>query len=342
MSALPHEARQTPTMPSVPSTTPAAIRRVYGGPEVVTVEVVPTPSPGSGEVLVRVTAAGLDRATLHLLTGLPRLARLAFGLRRPKRVVLGQQVAGEVVAVGEGVTAFSVGDRVFGTAQGSFSSYAVARVATLAAAPEGAADGDLATLGVSGLTAWGAIVDHGKVEPSERVLVLGGSGAVGSFAVQLAAHRGAEVTAACSAAKGEFVADLGVQRVVDYRTVDLADMGGPFDLIVDIAGNRRISALRSALTRHGRLVIVGGEGGGAMLGGIERNLDASLVNPFVSQTLGWFTSSTTSEGCARLGELIAEGAVRPAIDRTVSLDRVVEALQAMQRGQLCGQAVLRP
>lgn len=160
--------------------------------------------------------------------------------------------------------------------------------------------------------------------------------------MQLAAHRGAEVTAACSAAKLDFVAGLGADRAVDYATVDLADMGGPFDVIVDIGGNRRLSSLRSALTRQGRLVIVGGEGGGAMLGGIERNLAASLINPFVPQTLGWFTSSTTSQGCAQVGALIAQGALRPAVDRIVPLDAVGDALRAMESGGLCGQAVLHP
>ncbi len=328
--------------PRVPATMLAAIHRVYGGPEVVELESLTRPAPGPGEVLLRVTAAGLDRATLHLLTGLPLLARLALGLRRPKRIVLGQQVAGQVSALGAGVTAYAVGDRVFGTAKGSFAEYAVAPVTTLAAAPAGVRDEDLATLGVSGLTAWEAVVDRGQVRAGQRVLILGASGAVGSFAVQLAAHRGAVVTAACSAGKRDFVVGLGARRAVDYATVGLADMGGPFDVIVDIGGNRSIAALRSALTRAGRLVIVGGEGGGAMLGGIERNLGASLVNPFVSQRLGWFTSRTTSPGCARLADLIAQGALVPAVDRTVALDAAVDVVRAMQRGELRGQAVLRP
>lgn len=336
------EPQLNESKPPVPPTMRAATRRVYGGPEVVGVEHLPRQEPRAGEVLIRVAAAGLDRATLHLLTGLPKVARLALGARRPKRVVLGQQVAGEVVAVGEAVGGYAVGDRVFGTAGGSFAEYAVAPVATLAATPAGVENCDAATLGVSGLTAWDAVVDHGRVQSGQRVLVLGGSGAVGSCAVQLAVHRGARVTAACSAPKRDFVIGLGAHRALDYRAVDLADMGGPFDCIIDIGGNRAISLLRSALTPAGRLVIVGGETGGAILGGLERNLAASLANPFTRQHLAWFVSRTTSQGCAELAVLVAEGALRPAIDRTVGLDGVPDVLMTMERGELRGQAVICP
>ena len=275
MSSLPDESvAPFDRLPAPPARMQAATRRIYGGPEVVSVASVETPAPGPGEVLVRVGAAGLDRATLHLLSGLPYLARLAFGVRRPRQPVLGQQVAGEVAAVGPGVSAYAVGQRVFGTATGSLAEFAVAKVATLAATPDRVSDIDAATIGVSGLTAMTAVLGHGRVIAGDRVLVLGGSGAVGSFAVQLAAHRGADITAACSAAKREFVQSLGAQRTVDYRATPLSAMGGPFDVIIDIAGNRPISTLRSALTPEGRLVIVGGENGGPFLGGIQRNLIA--------------------------------------------------------------------
>lgn len=343
MTPLPHDSLTTSPRGSatLPVTMRAATRRRYGGPEAVAVEHVARPTPGADEVLVRVATAGVDRATLHLLTGLPYLVRPAFGIRRPRQPVLGQQFAGEIVAVGEAVTAYAVGDRVHGTARGSFAEYAVASASTLALTPDAVSDVDAATIGVSGVTALQAVVDHGRVRAGQRVLVLGASGAVGSFAVQLAADRGAEVTAACSAAKRDFVDGLGAHRAVDYRTVDLAGMGGPFDVILDIAGNRPVSALRSALTPDGRLVIVGGEEGGPLIGGIHRNLLTSLANGFTRRRLGWFFSRTTSEGCARLAALVAEGAVHPAVDRTVALDAAAETLAAMQRGELRGQAVIR-
>ncbi len=327
----------------VPLTMRAALRRTYGGPDQVTIETVPRPEPGAGEVLVRVRAAGLDRATLHLLTGLPYLARLALGVRRPTRAILGQQVAGEVVAVGAGDVPFAVGARVFGTAaSGSFAEYAVATPARLAATPAEVTDVDAATIGVSGVTAGEAVLRRGQVQAGQRVLVLGASGAVGSFAVQLAAHLGAQVTGVCSGAKLEFVRGLGARHVADYRTTALADLGGGFDLIVDIGGNRRVSVLRAALAPAGRLVIVGGEGGGPMLGGIQRNLVASVADRFTARHLEWFFGETTTAGCAELGSLIAEGTVSPAIDRRVGLDGVVGVIEAMQRGELRGQAVVVP
>ncbi len=328
--------------PDLPTTMRAVTRRVYGGPEVVAIEQVPRPDPGPGEVLVKVAAAGLDRATLHLLTGLPYAARAAFGLRRPRQPVLGQQVAGQVVAVGEGVSGYAAGDRVFGTAAGSLAEFAVADVATVATTPESVSDVEASTIGVSGLTALGAVVTQGRVQKGERVLVLGGSGAVGSFAVQLAARHGAEVTAACSGAKTEFVAGLGAHRTVDYRTTSLAQMGDPFDLIIDIGGNRSVGRLRSALRPEGRLVIVGGEGGGPMLGGIQRNFWASIANRFTRRELGWFFSRTTSQGCAQLAEEISTRTIVPSIDRIVGLAEASRALTAMQRGELRGQAVICP
>lgn len=326
----------------LPATMKAAIRRGYGGPQAVAVETVARPTPGPGELLIRVHAAGLDRATLHLLEGLPYLARLALGVRRPRQPVLGQQVAGEVVAVGEGQSPYAAGDRVFGTARGSFAQFAVAATTTLAAAPDGVDDVDLATVGVSGLTAWDAVVAHGQVQSGQRVLVLGASGAVGSYAVQLAHRHGAEVTAVCSRAKHDFVLGLGARRAVDYRQTPIGQMGGPFEVIVDIAGNRPVSQLRQALTPAGALVIVGGEDGGPILGGIQRNLVASAANRFTRQRLGWLFSRTTTAGCVQLGTMIADGTVVAAVDRRVGLEGAAGALAAMQRGELLGQAVICP
>lgn len=336
----PHHPSTTPT--SLPTSMFAGTRRSYGGPEVVAVASVDRPAPGPGEVLVRVAAAGLDRATLHLLTGLPYLARLAFGIRRPRQVVLGQQVAGEVVELGEGVSEYAVGDRVFGTAKGSFAEFAAARVATLALTPAALSDDDAATLGVSGLSARTAVLGHGQVQPGQRVLVLGGSGAVGSFAVQLAAHLGAEVTAAASASKLDLVRELGARHAVDYRTTPVGGMGGPFDVVIDIGGSRPVRSMRAAMTSDGALVIVGGEGGGSFLGGIDRNLVAGVVNRFTRQRVEWFFGRTTTAGCAQLGELVAAGAVRPAVDDVVGLDGLAAALGRMQRGELRGQVVVRP
>ena len=343
----PATATTDPLSPSpttaLPSTMFAACRRRYGGPEQVAVDAVPRPEPGPGEVLVRVTAAGLDRASLHLLTGTPHIARLALGPRRPRQHVLGQQVAGEVVALGPGINpgGCGIGARAFGVATGSFAAYAVAKPAELAPTPTGVGDAAAATLGVSGMTALEA-VDSVDVHAGQRVLVLGASGAVGGYAVQLAALRGAHVTAVCSGAKLDFVRELGAHAAADYRTTALADLRGPFDAVIDLAGNRPLNQLRRVLTPRGALVIVGGESAGALLGGLHRNLAADVANRFSRQRLGWLYSRTSTAGCAELARLLATGELRTPIDRTIGLAGVGAALAAMQAGELRGHVVVRP
>ncbi len=327
---------------ALPTTMRAAIRLAYGSAAEVEVATVDRPNPGPDEVLVKVTAAGLDRATLHLLDGKPYLARLALGVRRPRRTVLGQQVAGEVAALGAGVSGLAVGDRVFGTAAGSFAEYAVAKASTLAPTPAGLTDGVAATLGVSGVTAHQAVVDCGRVRPGQRVLVLGASGAVGTYAVQLASQLGARVTGVCSATKLDLVESLGAERALDYRSTAIAEMGPEFDVIIDIAGNRRLRDLRSVLARDGALVIVGGEGGGPLLGGIQRNLFAALADRFTTQRLEWFFSSPTTQRCAQLADLLVAGAIEPPVDRVVGLDGLRAGIVAMQRGELRGHVTVRP
>jgi NADPH:quinone reductase-like Zn-dependent oxidoreductase len=255
------------------------------------------------------------------------------------------ELAGEVVALGQGVTGLALGDRVFGTAPGSFAELAVARADQLAPTPAGLDDIRAATLSISGGTALEAVQRYGRVETGQRVLVLGASGGVGTFAVQVAAHLGAEVTAMCSAAKADLVRDLGAQHVADYRTTsvaDLVDLEGPFDAVIDIAGNRPVRELRRALTPTGALVIVGGVGGGRWLGGLHRNVAASILDPFSRQRLSWFVTRQAGELSARLGTLAAEGAIRPAVDRVVGLDGVAQALGDMARGTLRGKVVVRP
>lgn len=327
---------------ALPATMRAASRVAYGSVADIEVGAVDRPEPGAGEVLVKVAAAALDRATLHLLDGKPYLARLALGLRRPKRTILGQQVAGEVVALGAGVSGLAVGDRVFGTAAGSFAEYAVAKASSLASTPTGITDVAAASFGVSGITAHEAVVVRGEVRPGQHVLVLGASGAVGTYAVQLATHLGARVAGVCSAAKLDFVQSLGAERTFDYRMSSLEDMGGPFDVIIDIAGNRRLRELRSALTPDGALVIVGGEGGGPFLGGVHRNILAGMANRFTRQRLEWFFSTPTTERCTQFADLAAAASIDTPVDRLVDLQGLRDGIEAMQRGQLRGHVTVRP
>lgn len=317
----------------------------YGSPDVLSLRTVARPTPGPGQVLVRVEAAGVDRGVWHLTTGLPYIVRLVgFGLRRPKQPIPGMDLAGRVVAVGDDVTRFAVGDEVFGIGSGAFAEFAVADEAKLARRPETVDATAAAVSSISGLTALQALRDVGKVEAGQRVLVLGASGGVGSFVVQLAKHFGAHVTGVASTAKLELVRSLGADEVIDYTAagVDaLATAGTGYDLVVDIGGRNPVRRLRRALVRRGTLVIVGGEGGGRVTGGFGRQVRALALSPFVSQRLTTFVSAERGEDVELLGDLLAAGVVRPAIDRTYPLADAPAAVADLAAGRVRGKAVIR-
>ncbi len=318
----------------------AVTQHVYGGTETLAVAEVPAPTPGPGEVLVRVRAAGVDRGTWHLMTGEPLVMRLALGFRGPRQPVLGRDVAGVVEAVGSDVTTVAVGDEVMGTASGSFAELAVVPVRRLAAKPAEVSFEEAAVLPISGGTALQAVRDAGRVQPGQRVLVLGASGGVGSYAVQVAAALGGEVTGVASAAKAEFVRSLGATTVLDYARDDLA-AHGPWDLVVDLAGQRPVRELRRLLTAKGTLVIAGGEGG-RWLGGVQRQLFASLLSPFVGQRLLGLLSREQASTYADLAALVGAGAIRPRLDRTFALDEAAKAIDHLSAGHVCGKVAIVP
>ena len=331
--------------PSAPgrngATMRAVVQRDYGTDPraVLRVDRVPEPRPGDDDVLVRVHAASIDRGTWHVMAGLPRVARLALGMRRPRTLNPGRAFAGTVEQVGANVTGLRLGDEVYGTAGAAFSELVVARARRVALRPRSVSMEAAAATTISGPTALQAVRDRAQVTDSQRVLVLGASGGVGSFAVQIAKAHGAEVTGVCSAANIDFVRGLGADRVIDYGTGEL-DGAGPFDAILDTGGNRSLSVLRRLLAPRGRLVIIGGEGGGPWLGGIDRQLRASLLSPFVGQTLGTFIASENAADLDILRELIDAGQVVPAVDRAYPLDAVTEAMQRLVEGGTRGKLVL--
>ena len=241
----------------------AIVQDHYGSTEQLRLAEVPDPVAGPGEVLVRVGAAGVDRGTWHVMTGRPLAARLALGLRTPKDRTLGRDVAGTVEALGEGVTGYAVGDAVYGTARGSFAELAVVPLTRLARRPANLSVEEAAAVPVSALTALQAL-RAGGVEAGDRVLVIGASGGVGSYAVQLAVDLGAHVTGVCGPAKADLVRSLGAERVVDHTTTPLESLGERFDVVLDIAGHRPVRVLRRLLTERGRLVVVGSEHRGSL------------------------------------------------------------------------------
>ncbi len=327
--------------PGRPAETMAAITQDrYGDGSVLRLATVAVPTPTSNQVLVRVHAAAIDRGTVHLVSGTPHLVRLMFGLRRPRQPIPGMDMAGTVVAVGSDVSRFVPGDEVVGVASGSFAHYAVADESKVTARPAGLSAVDAAALPISGSTAFQAVVTHGRVADGDRVLILGASGGVGSYAVQIAKAAGAVVTGVASGPKLEMVRSLGADHVVDYRASDPVDGTVRYDVIIDIGGRNPVSKLRRALTRSGTLVIVGGEGGDSLTGGIGRQLRAAALSPFVSQRLMFFVASEDHTHLDDLLVLVAAGHVRPHLDRTYRLSQAPDALDDLAAGRVAGKAVI--
>ena len=290
---------------------------------------------------MHVRAASVDRGTWHLMAGLPYPIRLAgFGFRRPKAPNPGRSLAGTVESAGQAVTGFEPGDEVYGTCDGSFAPYARARASRLAAKPANLSFEQAAAVPVSALTALQAVRDRAKVQAGQKVLIIGASGGVGTFAVQIAKAFGADVTGVCSTAKTDLVRSIGADHVIDYTRDDFADATHRYDVILDIGGNSRLSHLRRALTARGRLVIVGGENGGRWLGGTDRQLRAVLLSPLVSQKLGTFVASENAADLADLRVLIESGQIVPAVDRTFPLSETPAAIRHVQEGRARGKVVI--
>jgi NADPH:quinone reductase-like Zn-dependent oxidoreductase len=319
----------------------AIVRDRYGSPDVLRVTDVALPEVGDDEVLVRIRAAGLDRGAWHIMTGLPYLLRTAgYGLRRPTVAGLGSELAGVVEAVGAKVTGLEPGEAVFGTCSASFAEYAATRPDKLARMPANLSYAQAAAVPVSGVTALQAVRDRGRVRPGQRVLIIGASGGVGTFAVQIAKASGAQVTGVCSTEKVDLVRSLGADQVIDYTGDDITRDGTRYDVVLDIGGSRPLSQLRRVLTGDGTLVIVGGEGGGRWTGGIHRQLGAVVQSLLVRQRLGTFIAKSNSTDLDGLLELIAAGAVTPAIDRVIALDEVSDAMRDLAGGRVRGKVVI--
>jgi NADPH:quinone reductase-like Zn-dependent oxidoreductase len=335
-------ARATTPETSTPeSTMRAVVQEGYGGVEVLRLDRIARPQIAEDEVLIQVRAAGLDRGTWHMMSGRPYLMRvMGFGFRGPKNPVPGLDVAGTVVAVGSAVTKFTPGDEVFGIAKGSFAEYAAALESKLALKPRSLTFEQAAVVPISATTALQALTDVGKLQEGQTVLVIGASGGVGSYAVQLAKAFGAEVTGVASTAKLDLVRALGTDHVIDYTREDFADGTRHYDLVLDIGGNPPLSRLRRALTPTGTAVIVGGEEGGSVTGGFGRTLRAPLVSLFVKQRLAMLTNKERGSDLERLAPLLESGAVVPSIDRSYPMEQVTDAMGHLTAGQVRGKVAI--
>ncbi len=316
----------------------ALLQSGYGSTEVFRVDTTTCPSPGPGEVIVKVEAAGIDRGTWHLMTGRPYLMRImGFGFFAPKESVPGLDLAGTVVEVGEGVTRFQVGDDVLGIGRGSFAELARAREDKLVHKPKGMSFADAAVLAVSGGTAVQAI-DAAKSAAGERVLVIGASGGVGTFAVQIAKTLGAHVTGVASTSKLDIVRTAGADRVIDYKTTDFTNE--QYDVILDLGGNTPLRRLRRALTPTCRLVFVGGENGGDWTAGFGRILLSQLIAPFVRQRFIMLGSKEHHTHTQRVSDLVEQKQITPIIDRHISMHQVPDALLDLEAGRVRGKIVV--
>ena len=319
----------------------AIVQREYGGPDTLRLEEIERPAPGPGQVLIEVRAAGVERGVEHLMTGVPLLLRLSYGLRRPKDPVRGRELSGVVAAVGDGVTRFAIGDDVLGVAEGSFAEYAVADEAKLVSKPGSLTFVEAAALPISGITALQGVVEVGGVRAGQEVLVTGASGGVGSFAVQIAKAHGATVTAACSGTKADLVRALGADHVVDREVEDPLAGARRFDLVLDIAGNPPLRQLRRALRPGGTAVVVGGESArGRLLAGFDRQIRAVLLSPFVRERLRMFVAGEDHARLAQLVALVEAGTVRPFVGATYPLADAPHALRDLAGGRARGKLVV--
>ncbi len=328
-----------PTTETTTATMRAVVQDRYGSSEVLRLARVARPVLGDDQVLLHVNAAGLDRGTEHLMTGKPYVARLFVGLRKPKNPIPGRDAAGTVAAVGSSVSRFAIGDEVYGVAPGSFAEYAVAPEDKLARKPENLSFAHAAAIPVSAGTALQALVDAGRVQAGQSVLVVGASGGVGTYAVQLAKAFGAEVTGVSSTAKVDLVKSLGADHVIDYTREDFADGTRRYDLVLDIGGSTPVRRLRRALRPRGTLVFVGGENSGNLTG-LGRQLRGALVSPFLRQRLVLLVTKERAADLERLSGLIEDGKLVPSVDRSYPLEEAPDAMRLLEEGRVRGKVVI--
>ena len=319
----------------------AAVYDRYGSPDVVRVEEVDTPALQPGTVLVRVRGAAVNPYDWHFVRGEPYLMRLQSGLRAPKRTSLGADFAGTVEEVAGDVADLRPGDEVYGFVDGAFAEYLRAPASEIARKPRTLGFDLAAAVPLAGLTALQSVRDLGHVQPGDRVLVIGASGGVGTFAVQIAKAFGADVTGVCSTANLDLVRSLGADRVIDYTTQDFASEGATYDVVLQLSGADSPSHCRRALTPTGRLVLTSGDAEGKVIGPLGRILSAVALSPFVGQSLVPLGVKRRAEDLKTLADLIDDGKVKPVIDRTYPLDDVAEAIGYVERGHSRGKVLIR-
>jgi NADPH:quinone reductase-like Zn-dependent oxidoreductase len=322
----------------------AVVQDTYGSPDVLELRDIDEPKIKDDQVLVHVHAASVNPADWHLLRGKPYIARLQLGLRKPKDRVLGCDVAGRVEAVGRNVTMLRPGDEVFGSpfmhGFGAFAERVSVSEDLLAPKPANLSFDQAAAVPLAASTALQGLRDHGGIEPGHKVLIIGASGGVGIFAVQIAKSFDAEVTGVCSTRNVDMVRSLGADHVIDYTREDFTQSGQKYDLVFQLAGTRSPSECRRALTSEGTLVQISGESDGRWIGPVGRIIKALVLSPFVSQKMATFTVKPNKKDLQFLKQLVESGKVTPVIDRTYPLSEVPEAIRYLEEGHTQGKVVI--
>ncbi len=311
----------------------------YGGPESLSLATRPVPVPGKKEVLVRVHAAALEVADCFAMRGFPIVVRLMSGIWRPTLGIPGMGVAGQVVETGGSVTRFRPGDEVFGCCLGACATYAKTSEAHLALKPSGVSWQEAAATSGSALAALHALRDTARLQPGQKLLIIGAAGGIGSFAVQLARHFGAEVTGVCSSANVETVRRLGAHQVIDYTREDFAGTTNRYHVILDNVENRPLADCRRVLTPSGMLLCNSGTGARGLAFAI-RLLKPLLLNPFTRQQLRRYLSVPNADDLAELGRLLVCGILQPVIGHAFPLADTPAALRHLETGHTRGKLII--
>jgi NADPH:quinone reductase-like Zn-dependent oxidoreductase len=317
----------------------AILCRRYGSPDVLTCEETERPEPGDHDVLIAVRAASVNPLDWHTMRGEPYAFRIVSGLRKPKRLQVGADVAGRVEAVGRSVTRFRPGDEVFGVSRGAFAEYACTAEANLVTKPSGVTFEQAAAVPVAGFTALQGLRDKGRIQPGQKVLINGAAGGVGTFAVQIAKLFGAEVTGVCGTRNVDLVRSIGADHAVDYTREDFAASPRRYDVMLDCIGNRSLSSCRRALTREGTYVGIGAPTG-RWIAPLPGFLAMLVVSRFVSQRLMAMIAKVNAEDLGTLRGYLEAGRITPVIDRRYGLTDAAEAVRYLEAGHARGKVVL--
>jgi len=319
----------------------AATRDQYGPGDVLTIEEIERPQCGPDEVLIAVRAASVNPYDWHQLTGTPYLMRLDGGWDKPKSRQLGLDVSGVIAAVGADITKFAVGDEVFGSAEGAFAEYVSVKDDLLVHKPANLSFEEAAAVPIAALTAVQGLRDHGRLEAGQRVLINGASGGVGTYAVQLAKHFGAEVTGVCSQKNVELVRGLGADHVVDYNSDDFTANVMAYDLILDNVGNRTFSQYKRCLSPSGSYVIIGGPKN-AVFGPLPHMVTGLLAFKFGKRRAAVFMAQQSHSDLELFAELLTAGTIKSVIDTVYPLSQISAAFNHLETGRARGKIIVTP